>query len=171
MAETQPSKLFSVSLTLLRFVLAAWIGAAILYVITSVAEQTSSNFDSVTRDQLATVRFPIYYKFGTGCHVISGILALMVFGTGRDRMRMRSVAIVALISFSAVVFAIDFFYVYSPLQDLIVPPGKARTQEFVRLHNLSRHINEAHLLLMLIAALIAAGPVFGNTVETATENE
>lgn len=158
LALSSPGKLFSVSLSLLRFVLAAWIGAAVLFVVTSVAEQTSPEFDSVIRDQLATIRFPLYYVFGTACYASAACLALIAFASGPPQTRKRTGVIMGVIAVSAIVYSVDYFRVYSPLQALITPPGQVRTQEFVRLHNLSRHINEAHLSLMLVAGAIAVYP-------------
>jgi hypothetical protein len=50
-----------------RLAISFWVGGAILFVITSVAEQRNPQFDSLIRDQLATIRFPLYYIFGWGC--------------------------------------------------------------------------------------------------------
>jgi hypothetical protein len=50
-----------------RLAISFWVGGAILFVITSVAEQRYPPFDSLIRDQLATIRFPLYYIFGWGC--------------------------------------------------------------------------------------------------------
>lgn len=151
-------KSHSVAITLLRFVLSAWIGAAVLYVITSVAEQTSPDFDSVMRDQLATIRFPLYYQFGVGTYVAAGILSIVVQRLAPTEMRRKATLVVILIVVSAVIFAWDYFCVYRPLQQLITPPGNVRTTEFMRLHTMSRNINMVHLLIMMAAAIIACTP-------------
>ncbi|MEQ9408662.1 MAG: hypothetical protein RIK87_13080 [Fuerstiella sp.] len=156
--DQQPGKLFLVSLTVLRCLLAAWIGAAVLFVITSVAEQTSGNFDSVVRDQLAVIRFPHYYRFGFGLYAACGLLAMVVWRTALTAHRRRFLAVLLLIAISAVLITLDYQLVYLPLEAAITPPGQARTQEFIRLHNLSRHANEAHLTLMALAAIVAAVP-------------
>ena len=148
----------SVAITTLRFLLSAWIGAAVLYVITSVAEQTSDNFDSLIRDQLATIRFPLYYAFGAVIFVSTGLMALVTMLSAPDGQNRRAKIILGLIVAASIVFVADYSLVYRPLQELIIPPGQARTQEFVRLHNLSRHANELHLTIMLLAAVLAAIP-------------
>ena len=150
-------KLLNISLTLLRFLLAAWVGAAVLYVITSVAEQVSPNFDSRTRDQLATIRFPIYYQFGACLYVGTAILAIIVWQC-LPGLR-RSTAVLALIVVSGAIFTWDYFEIYLPLQDLIIPAGQVRTQEFVRLHTLSRNVNMLHLSLMLLSGLLICMPL------------
>ncbi|MEZ6059769.1 MAG: hypothetical protein R3C19_05355 [Planctomycetaceae bacterium] len=143
----------------LRIILAAWIGAAVLYVMTSVAEQTSPNINSTTRDQLATIRFPYYYDFGFAVHIAAAMACGAAILVSTAGVRRRVILILAFLVLSGVLFCADYFFVYRPLQALIVPPGQARTQEFMRLHNLSRLANEAHLSAALAATLIAAWPV------------
>lgn len=141
-----------------RLLLSAWVGSAVLYVITSVAEQTNTAFDSVVRDQLATVRFPIYYAFGfwiLALAVLSG-LGAAVCCSGCLRKRVTAALAFTVLSLTGAVA--DYFWVYSPLQKLIVPPGQARTERFLDLHNQSRQINEFHLTLALIAAVLACLP-------------
>ncbi len=60
------SKLGNVECTCCPAIVAGHVGggAAILFVITSVAEQTAPDFDSMIRDRLATIRFPYYYVYG-----------------------------------------------------------------------------------------------------------
>ncbi len=152
-------KLFSISIFALRFLLPAWIGAAILFVITSVAEQTSRFIDTFTRDQLATIRFPLYYKFGTVIYAVSVVSCIVAWKTSGAACHKRAVMVLVLMAVSTVIFALDYFVVYSPLQALIIPAGQVRTQEFVRLHNLSRHANELHLLITLAAAVLVTMPL------------
>ena len=146
-------------LALLRIMLAAWIGAAVLFVITSVAEQTSPEFDSLVRDQLATIRFPKYYVFGYAVHGMAAVICVALLLTGPGNFRHRVTLVFSLLLLSCLLMCADYFWVYRPLQELIVPPGQTRTQEFVRLHNLSRHANEVHLTVALLAAFVAAWPL------------
>ena len=153
------SKLQNVSLTLLRLLLAAWIGAAVLFVITSVAEQTSPDFDSRVRDQLAAIRFPHYYAFGFCIHAVALVLALIVRTNQRWQNRKVLTVVFALIVASLLGLVLDYVFVFEPLLESITPPGKARTPEFIRLHNLSRYANQAHLSLLFVAAILACLPV------------
>ncbi|MBL8811199.1 MAG: hypothetical protein JNM43_13565 [Planctomycetaceae bacterium] len=144
-----------------RLTLGFWVGGAVLFVITSVAEQTSPLFDSVARDRLATIRFPLYYLFCwicLGTALVSSVLGFAC-ASGCLRKRLRAAAILVLISLGIAVA--DYFWVYRPLQALIIPPGEARTQEFVTLHNRSRHINELHLTIALVAAVVICLPEKG----------
>ncbi|MCP4170970.1 MAG: hypothetical protein GY758_09390 [Fuerstiella sp.] len=152
-------KRHQISLVLLRLLLAAWIGAAVLYVITSVAEQTSLLFDSVSRDQLATIRFPLYYGFGLGIHVAGVVFAFVVWNTSTPENRRRFLVIFLLVLLSGLLITLDYSFVYLPLQQLITPPGQVRSQQFVQLHMMSRHANEVHLTVMLIAAILASLPL------------
>ena len=54
-----------------RLFLVAWIGGAALFVITSIAEQRTPEFDSITKDRLATIRFPLYYLYGMICLTVA----------------------------------------------------------------------------------------------------
>ena len=107
-------KLFSISIFALRFLLPAWIGAAILFVITSVAEQTSRFIDTFTRDQLATIRFPLYYKFGTVIYAVSVVSCIVAWKTSGAACHKRAVMVLVLMAVSTVIFALDYFVVYSP---------------------------------------------------------
>lgn len=140
----------------LRVLLAAWIGAAVLYVVTSVAEQTSPDFNSTVRDQLATIRFPFYYAYGFITHLLTLLLAMRVlFHSEENRRRMPS-AVLTLIASSLVVLTADYFLIYQPLLKLITPAGQERTAQFTHLHTLSRNINAGHLLVMFAAAIIVS---------------
>lgn len=146
------------SLASLRLLLAVWVGAAVLFVITSVAEQTAPEFESVTRDQLATIRFPLYYAFGSGIYGLSALALAILWCCGERQNRRRTVITTTLICVSALVFAYDYFMVYRPLQQLIIPPGSARNEQFMTLHKASEYANTIHVLLMLVAAAVVSWP-------------
>ena len=157
---------FSVITT--RFCLTAWVGGAALFVITSVAEQTSPEFDSVIRDQLATIRFPLYYLFGAVMLTTAMAGGLVAIGTTAGSLKRRLRFVVLFTLLSALCAMADYFWIYRPLQTLIVPPGQTRTQQFITLHTRSRHANEVHITLALIAAILANAPVKTKTTERAS---
>jgi len=64
----------SVCLTIARFALAAWVGAALIFVVTAIQEVRYPGFDSETKSAVATIRFPTYYVFGFGL-VIVGLVS------------------------------------------------------------------------------------------------
>lgn len=153
------ARFFSATCSLLvRLALGCWVGGAVLFVITSVAEQTSPMFDSRTRDQLATIRFPYYYLYCWICLGIALAAALSgaIFASQPLRRRLSVTAILTLISLGIAIA--DYHWVYKPLQALIIPPGEVRSQEFLALHNRSRHINELHLTIALVAAIMICLP-------------
>lgn len=150
--------LSAISSLLVRLALGCWVGGAVLFVITSVAEQTSPMFDSRTRDQLATIRFPYYYLY---CWICLGTaLAAAVLGAicSSKCLRRRMMVAAGLTLISLGIAICDYHWVYKPLQALIIPPGEVRSQAFLTLHNRSRHINELHLTIALIAAIIICLP-------------
>lgn len=142
------------ALAIVRLLLSAWVGGAALFVMTSVAEQRSTDFTSVMRDQLATIRFPLYYLFALLTLVPGTLFLVLMLLVPRVR-RVRVVVLAAVLAVASCgTAAWDYFQVYRPLQQLIEPPGKARTQEFILLHERSRLINEVHVSLALLAALL-----------------
>ena len=158
-----PGKVFTVSVMTLRFVLAAWVGAAALFVITSVAEQTSSLIDSPTRDHLATLRFPLYYRFGFACHIAGALVGLFAWRTAPDNRRRTLFVVLALIMLSGSLLSLDYRYIYQPLHDLITPAGKSRTPEFATLHIWSRRANLVHVLVLAFAGILSTLPLKPNS--------
>ena len=142
-------------LTLARLSLAGWVGAAALFVTTSIHEQTCPEFETITKDQLALIRFPDYYTFG----FVLVAIAAATGGVGLCRTRrFRRASFLVTVLLSLGLMTVDYFAVYRPLQSAITPPGQARTDTFRRLHDQSKQINEAHLILSLVAAVIVAWP-------------
>ena len=148
------SRLAVAALVVMRLVLAGWVGAAVLFVATSIAEQVFPDFNSTIRDQLATIRFPLYYITGTACCTL--VLASGVLCRSLSR---RLTAALILIAAASVIFAWDYWFIYRPLQELIIPAGQPRTEQFAALHTWSRNINMFHLLLVLLATIQASLPL------------
>lgn len=149
-------------LTLARLSTAFWVGGALLFVITSVAEQRFSHFDSLIRDHLATIRFPLYYDFGfsaLGTGILASLVSLLLKTSAVGRIRL--LVTLSLLSAATAITVVDYRTVYLPLQALISPPGQVRTQEFTALHNRSRTINELHLSLALAASVLLCFPGAG----------
>jgi hypothetical protein len=141
-------------LTLQRLSLSVWVGAAILFVITSVAEQVAPQFTPVIRDQLATIRFPWYYRMCAMCLGLGFAASLGVVVTTRGPRRGAALILVLVLT-SVVIVMLDYHSVYRPLLSEITPPGKPRSPEFVVLHERSRRINVVHVGLAAVAATLA----------------
>jgi hypothetical protein len=161
-----PGLICRTAVLLVRLTLAFWVGGAALFVITSVAEQRNPRFDSLIRDELATIRFPLYYQFGWACLAVAGVAALVAMRHPSFKRRM--LLVLSGIILSTGIALGDYFLVYRPLQKLIEPPGKVRTGEFVTLHNRSRVINEVHLSIALLAVVFASWPAKPSAPESAT---
>ncbi|MBC7966527.1 MAG: hypothetical protein H7Z17_11465 [Fuerstia sp.] len=148
----------AVFLTTARLFLVAWIGGAALFVMTSIAEQRTQEFDSMDKDRLATIRFPLYYLFGATC-LSTAIAAtgLAIATTPRENHR-KLIAGFSLCVLSASIAGYDYVAVYSPLQRAITPPGQVRGPDFLTLHEQSRFINEVHLSFALLAAILICLP-------------
>lgn len=140
--------------TLLRFCLAAWIGAAALFVVAGVREITSTEFDAATKNLLAAIRFPPYYFFGfslvTVAAIASAILAKIESGGFRRQM-----LILPLIVLTLLVMAYDYQFVYLPLEEMMLAPAGTVTLDFTTYHQWSKYINAVSVSICLVAALLA----------------
>ncbi len=136
-----------------RLLLSAWVGAAILFVVTSVAEQKFAGFTGGTKNQLALIRFPRYYVFGFAALAISLLCSIIRLLAGeRDR---RTQAVFGLLLVAAALIVLDYVLVYSPLADLMTDLHRPRDEVFQRYHQMSKYVNAAGLLLAGAAAVIA----------------
>ena len=132
-----------------RFGTAFWVGAALLFVLTSVAEQTSSQFAPFIRQQLAMVRFPWFYRVGGVVIAITACSSLGIANKGR----WGQVASAA-IWLAAILMIIDCLFVYRPLVEQLRQTVLPASQRFENLHGVSEGLNAVEFLLMTAAALI-----------------
>jgi hypothetical protein len=143
---------FRVALSLLRVVLPAWVGAAVLFAINGASEQ-GFGFELLVRDQLAQLRFPAYYAFGfisVGlCLILCGV-ALAGLASYRRRLAWSLLLLVIVLS----LMLWDYFYVYGPLNEMLQPLGSEKTSAWKRLHGISMLTNLVHVSLSLVTALI-----------------
>lgn len=143
-------------LTVLRLVLPAWIGAATLFAINASAEQRHP-FDSATKNQLALLRFPDYYRFGF-ISVSAAILITVVLLCFRTNTRKRLAIVMALLVGVIALMLWDFYFIYRPLHDMISDPTLPKPSTWVRLHATSMIINLSHVSLCLIASVVLCWP-------------
>lgn len=147
----------SLGLAVARLAICAWLGAATLFVVTSVREVRSPALDSTDRDVLVAVRFPAFYTFGfalIGAGAVGSIVATRhaAFSPGRARV----VSILLGVALALMIF--DYLKIYSPLLAMVTPPGNPRTADFDRFHHWSEQINGVGLTLCAIAALLLVWP-------------
>ena len=145
-------------LTTARLFLVAWIGGAALFIITSIAEQRTPEFDSIDKDRLATIRFPLYYLYGAFCLSTAILTTGLAIATTPQGSRKKLITGFTLCVLSAFVAGYDYVAVYSPLQQAITPPGQVRGPDFLSLHQQSEFINEVHISLALLAAILICLP-------------
>lgn len=143
--------LSKLSLCVSRLALSAWIGAAVLFVVVGVAEVKSPLFTSTVKDQLAVLRFPLFYAAGFSLVALSLCLTgCLPWPAGYSALRRWSVPVLLLIALLGMVA--DYQWVYLPLERLVTPPGQVRTQEFTTLHQRSSQVNTINLTFCLLAA-------------------
>jgi hypothetical protein len=136
-------------LAIARICSAMWIGAALLFVLTSVTEQLEPGFDAATRDRLALIRFPWYY--GTGAVLLcSALVTALIAGRKRTLTKIATL----LLFLAGCVMMADYAFVYRPLRARLSPPGAERTADFRTLHDWSERLNSAGLLLSATAVVL-----------------
>lgn len=145
-------------LAVARLASAAWVGAAMLFVITAVREVRHPGFDSSTKDTLALLRFPAYYAFGfvfVAAALAGSVIALIRRKKGERR---RIVAASWLLGLVLVLMVVDFVTVYLPIVGMITPVGRAHPGEFAGYHRASIAINVCDVALCGIAAALLCWP-------------
>ena len=145
-------------LTVSRLFLIAWSGGAALFVISSIAEQRIPELDSMAKDRLAAIRFPLYYAFGAVCLCTATVSIGLTIVTTQKGRRKYLVAGFLLCLISAAVASYDYVAVYSPLLNAITPPGQVRGPDFVLLHEKSALVNEIHISIAFLAAILISLP-------------
>lgn len=154
-----------------RLAFAGWVGGAVLFVMAGVAEVLHPGFDSMIKDQLVTVRFPLYYAFGAvliGTGTLSATGYWFLSGHRLSGWRCSSPRWPLLLAWLGLALMLwDYLTVYLPLAALVTPPGKPRTQEFDHLHHWSMYINTVELLLFALAAVLLNWPTHPSSTESA----
>ncbi|WP_298867698.1 hypothetical protein [uncultured Gimesia sp.] len=147
----------SFSLVLIRFCLSAWVGAAVIFVITGVQDVTFKHFDSLVRDQLISLHFPVYYTIAWVL-LVGSILGCLGIRKIKEISRFRSNLIFCLVLIILGLSLIDYFWIYTPLESMITPPGSPRPAEFRSYHQASKYINSLNILLTVVAAILVNLP-------------
>ncbi|MFM9962164.1 MAG: hypothetical protein ACKV2Q_13165 [Planctomycetaceae bacterium] len=147
-------------ITIARFALSAWIGAAALFVCTSITEQVSPTFGSDVKNSLAAIRFPWYYGFGFGL-VGTGFVTSLI-GVRRAEQRARWTVIVTSLVLALLLMVLDYIVIYTPLHEIVTSPSGVQDARFQNLHRWSERINTLDITLCLIAALAVCWPTRTN---------
>lgn len=140
-----------------RLAIGAWCGAAIMFVITTVQEVRSPQFDSVTKARLAVLRFPTYYKFAFACIPVATAAAAAA-GMCRGPMRARLGLSAVLLIVASGLTVYDYVYVYQDLEAITADFRSARPPRFDTLHRQSRTINAINVGLCLLGSVLLCWP-------------
>jgi hypothetical protein len=144
-------------LFLARFCVSAWIGAASLFVVVGVIEVTRGGFDSATKDALVALRFPAFYVFGVTLVSLTLLGTWLAGNTPTFKFNRRALAITSLIVV-LVLMAVDYFWIFQPLLQMVTPPGATKPVTFVGYHEASKWINLVELFFCLLAAIVVNWP-------------
>lgn len=142
-------------LTLCRFSLCAWVGAAALFVAAGVSEVRSPHFDSFTKNALVGIRFPHYYRFGFSL-VAAGSVASVLARKNASWSTRRAGIVTGLTLVALAVMLADYFTIYRPLYEMI--QQDTLSGEFERYHVASKNINLLSVSIVCVAALLACWP-------------
>ena len=143
-------------LSISRFAITAWVGAAALFVVTLVIEVSSDKIDSPIRNELARQRFPAFYSFGFTLVIVA--LASSLAGGSKLVGTRRSWIYIGLLSLVLLIMVVDYFAVFLPLIAMLADDEASRPASFVGYHEASKYINALHVGLCAIAALLIAWP-------------
>lgn len=147
-----------VCLTVVRFALSSWVGAAALFVVAGIREVRHPGFDTEIQNQLVLLRFPAYYAFGFPL-VCLALLCTAGFRTSERLGRIRKWILRALIGVALALMIGDYVWIFGPLSDMMQPAKQARPAVFVNYHEASKWINAASITICFVAALVACWPV------------
>lgn len=142
-------------LTLCRFCLCSWIGAAALFVTAGVAEVRSPHFDSVTKNALIGTRFPHYYRFGFSL-VATGLVMSVLARKNTAWTTRRAGIVTGLTLVALIVMLVDYYTIYRPLFEMI--QQDTLSGKFDRYHEASKNINMVSLTLVVLAAWLSCWP-------------
>lgn len=145
-----------ISLAILRFCLAAWVGIAVFFVMVVIDLRQSNLFAEETKFDHPKVLFPLYYAFEFA--TLGPALVCAVVGVWNVRVgRARRYALLLLVSFALALALWDYGMIYRDLLEMMngslpLPP------EFHSLHRLSRRMNEVIVIAVAASAVLALIP-------------
>jgi hypothetical protein len=151
----------SFCLMLTRLALAAWVGAALLFVMVSLRPLRSHEIPDEIKPQLTQTLFPGYYRIGFGLLGLAWVTGA-VGSTHPGMGRVRRFVLMGLITALVLLMIADWGWIYTPLANMMqheIHEHEARAGVFHTYHLASRWINSVGMVLTLVAASVAAWPV------------
>lgn len=151
-----------ICVTTSRCLLAGWVFAAILFVVTTIREVRSPDIESTTKSHLAEIRFPPYYQFGFTMLVLGSVASVIAFRPPSVSVcRFRSIVI--LLGLCLVLMTIDYIWIFGPMNEMTMNVQVARPAHFADYHRASMQINSAGLVAALSVAAMACWPLRAGT--------
>ncbi len=139
-----------------RFAISAWVGAACIFIATTLQDVHSTTMDSVAKAELAVQRFPVYYNFAVG--LMGAAFLLGICGLTKATTQRKAITI-QLLLLPLVLTVIDYIWVYQPLEAMTVNVQEARPAQFITFHTASKWINIVQVSASVIAAIAVCWPV------------
>ena len=151
----------SFCLMLTRLALAAWVGAAVFFVMVSLRPLRSQEIPDEIKPHLTQDLFPGYYGMGFGLLGVAWVTAA-IGSTHPGIGKVRRLGLIGLITALLLLMLADWSWIYTPLANMMqheIREHEARAGAFRTYHMASRWINSVGMVLTLITAGIAAWPV------------
>lgn len=147
---------------LLRLGTTSWVGAGMMFLAILLGLRGSPLFDAATKDQHPRVLFPRYYTLEFICLGTGLAGALLLGGNARSpsapssHPRRRVAGPALWLGLAMIAALMDYFLLYRPLEEMLGRPPYP--ESFRRLHEWSRWVNTAILLLTAVASLQSVWP-------------
>lgn len=160
-----------ICMTIARFCLTAWIGAASMFVTAITLAMTTkerSLNDTTVKNALTAVSFPAYYLFGFVLVATTGIALLLgrflerktEFGQKTGRMsRLRFIVCCVCLFAGLSLMIYDYYAIFTPLLESMPSPEEAKTAAFTKYHIWSRYINTVDVGLLFVSAVLLCWPL------------
>jgi len=145
----------NLAIAISRVAYSAWIGAACLFVVITLQDVQSPDLTSIEKARIAVQRFPVYYQFAFGLLIVGFVLSFAGVSSRRER---RSLLAQCLLALPLLVVAIDYFFIYLPLEEMTAATEDARPASFVNYHKASKWINAVQVITTLVAAVVLCLP-------------
>lgn len=152
----QPPAMRHLCLMLSRLTTAAWVGAACLFIVTTLQDVHSPELSSVDKAEIVVRKFPIYYRFGFGLLIPALLLAVagQPLFSGKRRW-----LIGGLVFFPLLLLGADYVWIYEPLETMTAAVDRARPAEFIDYHSASKWINTVQVTSAVVATVAVCWPV------------
>lgn len=148
---TRENGMRKLCLILFRFCPTAWVGAAVLFVLATIAMARSPEIDAEMTMTLTAIRFPVYYSMEFSLLAVAFLTGL-ISRKSPELGRLRGTAAVVLVGIALGMAVSDYLFIYRPLAEMM--RQQTLTDSFRSMHEGSKHINSSIVLVTFFAALL-----------------